>query len=711
MSKTLIFFLALSLIVVVAQCKHGGSYNNDWDDDGSASFDDDDDDWDDSGSGWSFNRKKDFIFPRRHHVKHQFRHWNNNRQVIHLKNCYISNCMKCRNYNCWHCMPGFRLKRQPFALGKRCVPDCPFGKRDANGTCQNNVCQNVPNCEKCQKFPWNRSCLKCKNGWHRFKPRNQMIAQCVSVCPRGYRATNDTLNPTCQEIPSFCYNAPRCLKCDKFPWTRSCLRCKDGWYRYKTPNQIVARCLQNCPRGYQTNTGALNLGSTCERIPSFCHELSHCDECPGFPWPRSCRRCETSWYRYKPPYHKTIRCIRTCPRGYQATNGTRKFGPTCKRIPSFCSRLRHCKECPDTFPLPRSCKKCKDGWYRYIAPYQLTAKCIKKCPRGYQVTNGTSDTGPTCEEIQQFCHDIPHCKDCQGPFWPSSCDRCEEGWYRYENPPSQISATCVQDCPLGFQATNSTGLLGPTCEKSQSKCPFMPGCESCPKTNVCLKCEANMIVFEGIVESKCVYKCPKGFDQSFKNGVSVCVAEEGCFDKLCFTCKKGWYKLPHQRRVCHRDCPPGYFKYLGSCIKCISGCTKCKNVFKCEKCDSGMAKLTSSLGFGERCVLGCPRGYTRELVNNTSYECRKVCRDKNCENCESVSYHGAYHCDYCKPGFHKIHRNLRDKCVGKCPSGYSPEKDVIEGSVCRKEPDVESTLNPSTDDVPTTYLIRSQPPP
>lgn len=99
MSKILILFLALSLCVVLAQCKkgynqggrHGGrSGDNDegWDDDDSDSFGDDDD-WDISGSGWSSNGKKDFVFNQRQPVKPQVWRWNNNGQtVIHLKSKY-----------------------------------------------------------------------------------------------------------------------------------------------------------------------------------------------------------------------------------------------------------------------------------------------------------------------------------------------------------------------------------------------------------------------------------------------------------------------------------------------------------------------------------------------------------------------------------------------------------------------------------------------
>lgn len=69
----------------------------------------------------------------------------------------------------------------------------------------------------------------------------------------------------------------------------------------------------------------------------------------------------------------------------------------------------------------------------------------------------------------------------------------------------------------------------------------MPGCESCSKPTVCLKCQANMSVFEGPVESKCVYKCPEGFDQTTKKGASVCsVQGKRCREMLrrnerCYT--------------------------------------------------------------------------------------------------------------------------------------------------------------------------------
>jgi hypothetical protein len=143
--------------------------------------------------------------------------------------CFVQNCLRCKDFNCQRCMAGYRLtRRQPYALGRSCVPDCPLGMRHTNGRCQKNG-----------KFePWSLPLLFCL-----CLIRDMII---FIVC-----------------------HALHCKKCQKFPWTRSCTRCEDGWYRYKAPRQLIANCVKVCPRGYREANGTRNFGSTCEIIP-FC---------------------------------------------------------------------------------------------------------------------------------------------------------------------------------------------------------------------------------------------------------------------------------------------------------------------------------------------------------------------------------------------------------------------------------------------------------
>ena len=61
-----------------------------------------------------------------------------------------------------------------------------------------------------------------------------------------------------------------------------------------------------------------------------------------------------------------------------------------------CREIPHCKVCSGMAWL-KSCKRCEKGWYKHTGEYDIKARCVKKCPRGYQGQN--SKRGAFCKKV------------------------------------------------------------------------------------------------------------------------------------------------------------------------------------------------------------------------------------------------------------------------------------------------------------------------
>lgn len=326
-----------------------------------------------------------------------------------------------------------------------------------------------------------------------------------------------------------------------------------------------------------------------------------------------CKKCRTVFIpvEYERSKNTIIRCIRSCPMGYNITS-RKGYSKICVRTELGCA-AKHCDDCLPHNPV--SCANCSSGYYALQKRIMGDVKCVRQCPTGFTSTV-KKDGKKICKDTQSKCQsNVPNCAKCLDSF---RCRKCRNDLHAFFNKSGMV---CVRNCPRGLVAANSS-YFGKYCKKTLLECQSVLNCERCPDKINCRRCKPRYfrIKLSAFSNSTCVSTCPAGFARKGRRCQRI--TEDGCGDEYCLTCKEGWYRVNYNKRHCQRKCPRGFFT-LGDkqkfCLRCIAHCEECVNGFDCTKCEPGTSKIVQ--GLHTTCVKSCPFGYTNHGNVKTGNVC------------------------------------------------------------------------------------------
>lgn len=154
-------------------------------------------------------------------------------------------------------------------------------------------------------------------------------------------------------------------------------------------------------------------------------------------------------------------------------------------------------------------------------------ECVSTCPVTYYLSSNS-----TCQACSS------NCLTCSNV----TCQLCTSNYYLYQ---TSTSASCVQNCPIGFGT--------PAILDGSGQCSACPAnCYSCVDSNTCDTCNPSFVIFNSqCTPSNCIncLSCDASANQ-------------------CSQCSSGYYLYNH---ACSAYCPNGYFadNSTGTCEKCM----------------------------------------------------------------------------------------------------------------------------------------------
>lgn len=657
--------------------------------------------------------------------------------------CKDNNCEKCSNdYDCQKCKPGFLLFDNSV-----CITDkCPKGYSNYNNKCIPCDKGEEKDCLICDSDDIN-ICLTCKNNKILYD------GKCVDVCPISYARIDYTNNidnsyeTQCIKCPENCNGCSytlidntlnlECFECNKdykLTINKECkLSCEDGYT--SVDNKCLPCKIDNCISCELKNIYSTEwdfdctkcnynyiVSSSLKNCVKNCKSNEYIEESICYPCPLNCNSC-----------YDTTGICKECNEGYDLIIPKDQPDmidvlPYCSRKSDYCeegmvfsnkenkcikcvqenciscdeNNLANCLECNDSTLLdngkcvnscpinsylPNSnndfysfecltcsinCEKCidYDNCLECKKPYVLQtfydySLCQESCDEGYVNINGS------CEE----CSDKDKCSECRGSD-KNSCKKCKPGYVLKNN---NCVLECGDDYYLELNIYNALNCV---------KCN-LNNCKTCLNNNICINCEGNYVLQEGI----CVKECSNGY--SLSNNSSECIKCVSprckmCYEDkpdICLLCEQGYYLKDNQ---CVTNCGLGHYSnYDRKCKPCEDkNCLLCNSQNNCISCKDNYAlidKFSSSnmssknrnslikFDFSNKslinlydkiyntvvnmCIEECPSGY----VKNESNKCIKCSQDE-CENCMSTNI------DYCTSC--KINYLLNGKCYDICPEQY-----------------------------------------
>ncbi|KCV68138.1 TKL protein kinase, partial [Fonticula alba] len=409
-----------------------------------------------------------------------------------------SECAGVRSTECTGC-PGDLLALPAEQSPSRCAGACPVGYHTSASGCR----QCTEHCSSCPHSA--TTCALCERGWLLASPA------CVDQCP-GSSVALGGLCATCHESCGTCYG----------PGPEHCLTCGAD-----APLLVDGRCLATCP------AGTFQSGAACPPCSSTCGACSgpgaaECTACPadrvmhghacltscpaGYfaEADRTCGACHGSCLACAgaaadqctvcpgQTYLDRGLCVGVCPAGTFGCGVT----TMCEPCGANCTECVVAAEQPGVGCTP-GCLACEGGFV--LSP--STGECVADCPAGeYSTGSGTcAPCGPSCWTCLGAAE---HCTSCMDP----------DAWLHAGD------GMCLSACPAGgLVAVEFPAAVPPLprrmclacpagCERCAAgpgtpECAFGPDGElSCPVADVCLECEAGLLVLGGA----CVASCPDG---------------------------------------------------------------------------------------------------------------------------------------------------------------------------------------------------------
>ena len=500
---------------------------------------------------------------------------------------------------------------------------CPLGSYYAGNTCQ--PCPG--NCQACNGTG---QCVLCQSG-SLLLPNGT----CATSCPaqtynNGYSCSRCSNNCSACTGPSTCQS---CANGTILYYGLCLTTCPDGTVATTTtPSQCVA-CSTNCQRC----AGSPNICTSCpagqvllNRVcTSFCTaglvaSGGSCVACSGcltcFGAPQICTSCNIGSLIV----FQTGLCVSSCPSGTFAQGrycystcpyGTFNNGISCVACSSNCLTCafsaNNCTSCSRTTPLLQT-----NGVQGRV--------CVASCASGLILNE---------RECQQCSSG---CVSCYQNF-PTSCDRCAEGFTPGGQGQFQGSVLCVPRC-IGNSFNNGTGCQA---------CPST--CLGCTNANTCIGCASTSAVLINGQCTSCAPPCatcnpgsasvctsciaPAALSGS--NCVTNCPTDQQNTNGVCL-CRTGLFTYQSQ---CLTSCPPLTTSVNNVCQPCTAHCSTCSlSPTNCTSCSIGYNLV------GSNCVLAssCPYGQ----VANTPTTCVNICPS-------NLFFFDTY-------------------CVSSCPNNYVP---------------------------------------
>ena len=418
-----------------------------------------------------------------------------------------------------------------------------------------------------------------------------------------------------------------------------------------------------------------------EVLYTCAYPCSTCGDQPDY-----CTKCLLS---STTPYLLEGSCYTTCPYGYSPDIVTK----TCIKCTT-----PTCAECDLTNTA--LCTKCAGNY-----PYLLlsTSTCETQCPIGTYV-----DADNKCQPCSSPCATcIESSTKC------TSCDTSSSSLYPY-----LYEHTCLTECP-NHSIKNQYECLNcdsscKTCENTintctscntplllyNSKCIGRDECTSDNNyyqdtiNNKCLQCQDGCIICGNSItecvecnasthvlkNGKCLQKQTTCEPSFYLTQDKLC---EACDTTLCKTCESASTlctscqgELLLENTKCVAQCSNGYFLNTDKtkCVRCTTAtCEKCTVDDRCISCIDDLALKTDDGTCITKSECDSIEGYFIYDLLNNKYEC-KQCLVDNCYKCNSSS---EIKCSKCNEGFYIYN----DRCVGKCPSGYTVD---IASQMCLK---------------------------
>lgn len=344
---------------------------------------------------------------------------------------------------------------------------------------------------------------------------------------------------------------------------------------------------------------------------SGCGLIPGCEKCSDG---LVCKKCRASFIpvEYDRNRKNIVRCIRSCPVGYNIT-AKEAFPRICVRTQLGCL-ARNCVEChPHN---PGSCLNCSQGFYMLQKKIMGNVRCVRHCPMGFTPTV-RNDGEKFCKDAHSKCLSVvPNCAKCLDS---GRCRKCRSDFYVFFN---KSEIVCVQSCPGNYIAFNSSHF-GKYCKKPLVGCRTVANCARCPDEINCRRCKPKYfkVKTSAFSNSTCVVSCPRGFAKRGRRCQRV--REDGCLDEYCLTCKEGWFRINYNKHRCQRKCPKGFYilgKKQKFCLKCLNDCEQCINGYDCIKCSPETSRLVHDTRTS--CTRKCPSGYTSQEVVKLGKVCQ-----------------------------------------------------------------------------------------
>jgi len=282
---------------------------------------------------------------------------------------------------------------------------------------------------------------------------------------------------------------------------------------------------------------------------------------------RSKRRCPYNKRALFSDDDKFLSCVNHCPR-----SSVRKFDYL---LGYYCKKVVVPVGCVDKW-----CQRCAKGYLSKVTtPYKR--RCVKECGSGYyQVPRSAK------------CHKCTsNCDVCEKGGW--KCKKCNLG-YTLRQAHRGTGYCWWTGCPSGYKSEYNRWTGTRVCKKK-------PG----PRTTPALKTTTTKQPTSKMVTT----------DATVATTVIPTLVPDGCVDKRCFRCIRGYKRkttFPYKNQ-CVKECGKGFYerKYSSICHRCHGKCEICTSGQRCIKCNVGYTWRGMSKWYGTCRWSGCPKGFIK----------------------------------------------------------------------------------------------------
>jgi len=523
-----------------------------------------------------------------------------------------------------------------------------------------------------------KKCLTCNNSGGYYNTDSKPN-DCLNICPDGY-----FLDST---IKKYVLCDASCKTCATSK--TSCNLCNtDNNYFPKTDDTKTCILKSNSPYGYYFDIGT-NKHEKCDISCLTCVDSL-----------KKCLTCNNSGGYYNTD-SKPNDCLNTCPDGYLLDTTVKKYvlcDASCKTCTNSSTNCNLCNNNSLYFPKSDETNKCilksnaPNGYY-FDSSTNKHEKCDVSCltcvtsatnclgcnlPGNYYSTIETPQTclatPPQGYYLDQKQNKYLICDvSCDGCTLNSlNCKKCNQS----NSDDSLKYYNLVTDTGACFLTSNTpTYYYFALSDKIFNQCDI--SCRTCNKSaSYCLTCNKNYYAIQ-LEPSKCVLNCP---EKTWKNFIdkycSPCHEScKNCLDSTvnCLECNDGYFPLEDNKKLCFKNCPPGYI--LDSvnkiCKKCPSNCESCNLNSICLLCFSGYFLYIKD----KQCYSRCEPGY---YVNNTDRVCVQCVSP--CIECFSSSF-----CSACIQDQFLNPLLTANNCATTCPDGYWANSSTAKCEICDKK--------------------------